>query len=291
MKKPGSEGSDFDAVKIIANKTLNMDMVINAHYLHMLYNSVGGHEPVLDGRPNIPGGRQVIDKDGKRGIVIELSEEESALNRWRAGEFKEAEEVLAERWRNAIEKIDLESLARIGKSMKSRFHDLADILVRVNAMFENPSSQALLVLMLGDEFGFNDKLKAMAMNRVGLEIENRLLMDVAPYAAYCLKVNLLFKLGVMHRFIGTRATNRIDMQYLYYLPFCDIFASNDKFHSQLAPLLLRPYQVFSSGIELKRDLRTLADKIGQTSSKLPDPPEIEGSLTVSLWKNKDEKWS
>ena len=284
LKKTGK--TEYEKVKIIANKILNMDMVINAHYLHMLYNSVGGYEPVLDGRPNLPGGRAVVDKNGNKGVVFEPSEEEIALNRWRAGEFKEAEEVLAMRWRSAIENIDLESLVRIRKEMKATFLSLEDIRTRIEAMFENPQSQASLVVWLGKEFAFSDKLKVLAMKRLGSDQQERLLKNVAPYASYCLKVNLIFKYGVMYGFIGTRATNRIDMQYLYYLPFCDIFTSNDKFHADIAPLLLRPYQIFASGLELKQDLSNIARHKGGEPIAPSGPPDIKNSLTVSLWRKK-----
>lgn len=285
LKKDISNENNIEEVKRLANKILNMDMVINAHYLHMLYNSIRGYEPVLDGRPNKPGGRQVIDREGRKGIIFEESAEEAALNRWRNGEIEAAEEVLAERWRFAISKIDLDSLAMIGNRMKSTFSDLADVLARIDIMFDDPSSQAVLILLLDQEFGLSNELQVKAMNRVGVESGGILLKDVAPYAAYCLRANMLFKLGVMQKLIGTRSTNRIDLQYLYYLPFCNIFTSNDKFHERLAPLLLRPYQVFSSGRNLKDDLRILAEREEDESvSGSLGPPDIEGSLTVSLWK-------
>lgn len=285
LKKDVSKDNDIEAVRTLANKILNMDTAINAHYLHMLNNSIRGYEPVLDGRPNKPGGRQVIDRNGRKGVIFEESEEEAALNRWRVGQFKSAEKVLAERWRLAIRNIDLDSLVRIGEGMKATFNDLREILAAIDAMFDDPSSQAMLILQLGEEFRLSDEQKIMAMSRVGKESTGNLLKHVAPYAAYCLRVNMLFKIGVMRKLIGTRPTNRIDLQYLYYLPFCYIFTSNDKFHERLAPLLLRSYQVFSSGRVLKDDLRILAEREeDENVSRSLGPPAIEGSLTVSLWK-------
>lgn len=287
LKKENIREKDFAAVQLLASKILNMDMTINAHCLHMLHNSLRGYEPVLDGRPNRPGGRQVVADDGRKGVVFKESEEEAALNRWKTGEFKTAEEMLAERWRLAIGDIDLESLVQIGKGMKKKFSDLKEILATLDVMFDSPSSQAPLLLQLGEEFGLSDALKIKMMNRVGVESEGNLLKNIAPYAAYCLKVNMLFKLGVMNNLIGTRSTNKIDLEYLYYLPFCYIFTSNDNFHNLLAPLLLRSYQVYSSGGDLKDDLRALAEWKGQAggnTSKSSGPPDIEGSLTVFLWK-------
>ena len=46
------------------------------------------------------------------------------------------------------------------------------------------------------------------------------LPDFAPYTTHLFKVDLLFYLGIPFSFIdGNRASNKVDMAYLYYLPF------------------------------------------------------------------------
>lgn len=82
------------------------------------------------------------------------------------------------------------------------------------------------------------------------------------------------------------------MQYLYYLPFCDVFTSHDKFHKSLVPLLLRNDQTFVDGEALKADLA----KINLHFEGLSDeakakgrmnyagyPPRIPELLTYKLW--------
>ena len=54
--------------------------------------------------------------------------------------------------------------------------------------------------------------------------------------------------------MSTRPTNRIDAEYLLYLPFCHVFVSNDKLHRQLAPPLLGDYQNFVPLELFKKDL-------------------------------------
>ena len=44
--------------------------------------------------------------------------------------------------------------------------------------------------------------------------------------------------------LSERPTNRLDLEYLLYLPFCDILVSEDRLHRQLAPRLLRADQQF-----------------------------------------------
>ena len=52
-------------------------------------------------------------------------------------------------------------------------------------------------------------------------------------------------------------SNLIDLSYLYYLPFCMVFASRDRLHEQLAPLFLRPRQRCVWGDDLKAGLKAL----------------------------------
>ncbi len=59
--------------------------------------------------------------------------------------------------------------------------------------------------------------------------------------------------------IGTRSTNRIDIEYFKYLPFTQVFASADKLHATLFPVFAHPNQHFVAGLELKSALREMAD--------------------------------
>lgn len=85
--------------------------------------------------------------------------------------------------------------------------------------------------------------------------------DFAPYAEHCLRANLLLALGKSNEAIlGSHHEHDLrDLEYCYYLPFCEVFASKDKIHKKLIKLLLRPDQRFV-GAELETDLRRLADE-------------------------------
>src|SRR5262249_1668864 len=54
-----------------------------------------------------------------------------------------------------------------------------------------------------------------------------------------------------------RPSDRIDISYLYYLPFCSVFTSKDGLHGRIAPLLITERQCFVHGDDLKRDLARL----------------------------------
>lgn len=94
-----------------------------------------------------------------------------------------------------------------------------------------------------------------------------LLKNFVPYAYHILRVNMLFHIGLQHDLISTRPTNTVDLEYLYYLPFCQIFTSNDKLHLNLAPLLIRKDQYF---INLKQDLKTINEQLAQMSEEERD---------------------
>jgi hypothetical protein len=79
-----------------------------------------------------------------------------------------------------------------------------------------------------------------------------------PYSFFCMRVSMLFWHGVGLGLIGERPTNVVDLQYLFYLPFCMVFTSADKLHAQLAPLFLANYQRFAPGEDLHSALRELS---------------------------------
>ncbi len=102
--------------------------------------------------------------------------------------------------------------------------------------------------------------------------------SIAPYTAHIFAVDLFFCLGLGADLIGReRPTNKIDMAYLYYLPFCMVFTSRDKLHAKTARLFLNSDQVFVPGDELKADLARLDEHF----SKLPDEVKLRGVMSFA----------
>jgi hypothetical protein len=68
-----------------------------------------------------------------------------------------------------------------------------------------------------------------------------------------------------------------DMQYLFYAPFCHVFASNDKLHRTLWPAVQQHIPAFFIwGDDLKKDLRARADLREQ------DPQRVAGPIPIAL---------
>src|SRR6266550_7968682 len=115
----------------------------------------------------------------------------------------------------------------------------------------------------------------------------------APYAAYVLTVDLVLYLGMgLDQIRRDRASHMVDIAYLYYLPFCMVFASGDRLHRQLMPFFAELGQAFLWAPDLKADLAQLlaycdehADGLRRAGlvSFLSQPPAgIENRITA-LW--------
>jgi hypothetical protein len=84
----------------------------------------------------------------------------------------------------------------------------------------------------------------------------------------------------------------IDLQYLYYLPFCQVFVSDDRVHKMLATGLMRRNQIFVLGRALKADIERIMgerDGLAQDDPRRQEytyggfPPQPEGSIVQLAW--------
>ena len=120
------------------------------------------------------------------------------------------------------------------------------------------------------------------------------LKEFAPYAYYCLTVFTAFYTAIANGLIGSRVS-RVALEYLLYLPFCQVFCSNDPFHKQFASLFLgdiRKQQDFVDSTELKQDLKRISvywKSVPDTERKAYQekfgnyPPALADSITLKLW--------
>jgi hypothetical protein len=100
----------------------------------------------------------------------------------------------------------------------------------------------------------------------------------APYAAHVMCVDLFFTAALMYGLIGAeRASNKIDMNYLYYLPFCMAFASKDKLHAKTVKHFLKGNQQFVWAADLKSDLKRLDEYF----SAMPDEVKQRGVMSFA----------
>ena len=119
------------------------------------------------------------------------------------------------------------------------------------------------------------------------------LREYVPYFVFMLTINLVFCLLLQTQLLrGVKPSHQVDLAYLYYLPFCMVFTSKDRFHEQLAPLFLEPDQTLINGSDFKDDLRRLNEHYSALPPETLDtglvnfaafPPDDTGFLITRLW--------
>jgi hypothetical protein len=266
-------------VGTIAHKTSGMYCDPNVHHQLMCFSDLG-REPIdMRGVPVVSGGRPV-ESGGKRGIVFSQAPEVEALQRWRRSEFLAVERKTARRWREVLTQLDLQTLyERFRPLMKGANapRDFGEIRTVVDSVLGNPTAgESLLhsafgMLAIPYEFWGAIFERWKAAGKPPLTI-------FAPYAAHVVSVDLFFALGLAADLISReRPSNKADMAYLYYLPFCMVFTSSDNLHARIVPYFLGRNQVFVPGADLKADLRRLDDYY----SAFPDDVKATGLMTFA----------
>jgi len=292
LKKEAQEGKapPEDRVKDFANKLFPMETVVNLHYKVLLKGDLLGNPISFDGRPHVGIKKAVASESGMRGYLIEESEEEKSIYKWKEGNFTEADHELSALWRMTTTQEDL--LERLKKSLKQypsiKFADFQELNKFVSEIITSPATQEFLLISLLQNYDIDAMTSVQIFGRWNQE-GKPLIKDFASFAFHCLKVDTLFLFGLTSGLIGTRPTNRVDLEYLYYLPFGNIFTSNDKVHKDLVPLLLLDYQKFILGSELKDDLKNIVAflntlEIEERKKFKSVPPIIDSSITFKLWK-------
>lgn len=290
-----------EEVGFIARKTPEMHGGPCIHHQRLALANLMGHDLPLDGRIPIAGGRPV-KVDDKVGVIYDASPESQAFSRWQKGEFLQLERQYAQVWRASLASLDLKAVADSMKTLgvnpqtcKSleEAKQLADALVQSRDKPFDRMKLALLFLDIPREY---ERPILERWSQAGYPA----LSVYAPYAAHVLNVEVFFQIALAAGHISSeRPSNRVDIGYLFYLPFCMAFISSDKLHRRCAPLYLRPDQDFVWGEDLKSDLKALNDHY----SGLPDaekekgimrfaanPPETGDSLVSRLWDRHLRPW-
>jgi hypothetical protein len=292
LKKEVTEGKtpSDERVKDFARKLFPAQCNVNSYYRNLLKQELEGKPCELDGRPTLDMEKIVKADDGRKGFVIKETLEEKSIYKWKEGKFTEADRELSELWRTVTTKEDLlknlQKIIQVGKIEKQK--SLDEVIMKVNEILSNLNFQDKLLSFAIHMYG-EGEIDGLVIFNNWLEIGRPLLSEKMPFVIHCLKVDLIFHFALQSELISLRPTNKVDLEYLYYLPFCNIFTSNDKFHKQLVPLLIRKDQKFIIGDDLKKDLMGIneyLEKEGDDAKQkyLSIPPIIEESLTFNLWK-------
>jgi hypothetical protein len=259
----------------LAYKTPDLQSHIVTHHGTILWAELNGNTIPLDGRVPRPGGR-LVELDGKHGVTYQQSKEEEALARWQKGEFLDLERQIAKVWRRNVTNIDHSANYALFKEFYGSFRKpktladakyIADTLI--DLLEEEKAIRFGLALLGVPIEDYDDVVARWAAGG------KRPIGEFAPYFRHMFSVDLFFQLAVAADLISRvrpagKADNKVDIAYLYYLPFCMVFVSSDNLHKRTVPLFLRSDQSFVEGPDLKADLKRIDDHYAQLPKEQTD---------------------
>ena len=266
-------------VRAIAEKFPEMHGTPCALHISLALGNLEGHPVPLTGQIPLVGGRMV--RAGNRtGVVYEASHEAEAFSRWQEGEFLAVEREFARIWRQSLSTLDLDEIGRrfkmigIGGESSRTLSEAKEAASRVVTDSRRTHQLIELVLLF---LGAGQQQRAEILAR-WTEAGSPPMAAYAPYAAYVLTVELFFQLALAASLISrARPSNRMDIAYLFYLPFAMVFISSDRLHARCPPFFLRIDQEFVWGPDLKKDLSRLNEYFAQ----LPQDTKEKGVLTFA----------
>jgi hypothetical protein len=275
---------------------------LTLNYRTRLANSLLGRENPMDGRFLASRETVVRTASGSLAAIVETPLEDAILARWERREFTDEERVWARRFRQRMErplntKLYLDNIARAGLSFKPPQSD-EELIASVNDLLANRKLLPRLFVILARDFGVPYKSSDEITKRWYKE-GRKPFEEFAPYAFFCLKASFLWHLSLTNPQLfktDKKMNDRKDLQYCYYLPNTEIFATRDDKQLRLMTALVRPDQSLVNGDDLKRDLRkisedwnglTTEEKIALNAQRGDAPPENTDSVVYRLWKKHD----
>ncbi len=294
-KEGSNRGTPEELVRKLANKFPDFSGSPNVHHATMCTANLLGEDVPLRGQVVLPCGCQSTVRGHTMALLPESSEAK-AFMRWTQGRYEEEERKAAAEWRT--------------RSVGCPTTDVVEMLKTMGAFVQRPCSTLPEVRVMADEVMTRlrpDQQLCLALGLLGVfpdqveKIMDRFvvgdqpsLVTFAPYVDFCLRVELFFHLAVDRSRMS--AAQRMDLCYLFYLPFCNFFVSNDWVHEQSAPFFLRADQEFVGAEDLKAALRALNDHYlafpeSERNKSIhqiaPYPPKDGDNLVTKLW---DRHW-
>ena len=295
-QRPNGSRSPEDEVRVIADKTPVLSGAPCVHHAQLCIANLLGHETPHLGQIPVAGGRPVRGADGKPGVVFENSPEAEAFARWQRGQFQEVEHGIASNWRAMLSELNLPDVAQRMRALgitpqtcKSVEEAYGIAAALVHSRHEPEQQVGLLFAFIQ----VPRHLQAQIVHRWS-QANFPPLAEYANYAAHVLKVEIFFQIALAANLISAdRPSNRVDIAYLFYLPFCHIFVSGDKLHRRCTPVFLHKDQDFIWAPDLKSDLGRINRELLTNSESqrevglhklAPRPTGEPNTLVVSLWR-------
>lgn len=259
---------------ILADKFSLINSVHNMNYIELCIANLHGHDVLMDGRPIVkPTSISALD-NGQRTAFIDETQFGEMIHRWQRGEFNVQDKELANSWKEIKDNSKADDCLKVMEANRiiiPTAKSINELMSVVNEYLRNPKMQDVFLDIFLSYQIVNPAEKKIIQKK--LRQSRYSLPKIAPYAFYCLKVFVLFFGAYKFDLLPEKkADDQIDLEYLFYLPFCNVFSSNDRFHGSLAPALLRKDQHFLSGEDLKKGIKEIGDS-----------PSYEETLNAKCW--------
>lgn len=295
-KEPPGQRSAEQIVGDVAKKTPILHATPNVLHTTMCMSELAGNAVEMRRVPARAGGKPVRRPDGTLGIIYDEAPEAKAFDRWQHGRFREIEREFAFGWRKQLLEADDDLTSKLVRQILEITQEpknLVDALSIAKQVLRGDGQRfsllktAYILLGLNPSHFRRVQARWVAAGRPHLH-------EFAPYTAHCLLVEVFFNVAIGKKLISPdRASNRVDMAYLFYLPFAMVFVSNDKLHQRTAPLFMTDQQIFVLGGDLKKDLASLNSRYSSLSEEEQSeglfriasyPPNDDDCLTTRVWK-------
>ena len=289
-----------DEVGIIADKFPEMHGMPCGYHRTQCIGELLGHLVPMTGQIPLVGGR-MVKGDGGRVAVFEPSQEADAFARWQRREFLEIERQYARAWRSDGAILNMAECSAgvesLGVLERCKDLDQARTLAADVVHHQKRPLELLSLVLSSLEIPLGSSQQTLKRWIIS---GKRPLSEFAPYTAHVLEVESFSQIALASNLISSeRASNLLDIAYLFYLPFCMMFVSNDRLHQRCAPLFLRPNQEFVWGQDLKANLGQINEHFLKLPKKVreqgvysmaDDPPPIGNQAVRDLWSRLLPKW-
>lgn len=297
LKKPMARSLPEQVVRALASKMGKAHGLQPANFRKLCIASLCCmYDVPMSGQvPVDPHAANVFVTDDGQGVIYDSTIEQEMWRRWEHGNFTVDDATSAAMWRQGVANINLDLLSKDWKEFAQEHFgnasNLSDLISLVNAMMDdfdrNVQGTLLTMLMAFLDVSIPAARIATALFRSGLMPR---LKDLCPYAASILRLYLTFMGGLGRGFIGPRPSHYLDLQYLFYAPFCMCFVSSDKFHREMWPATAGE-NTFIWGPDLKHELQQRVGRIRQdgeqeqkTARRYPWFPDEFQSLPIhTVW--------
>jgi len=293
-KENKSSRSPEEVVGSIARKIPGMNSCINVLHPKICVAELLGFEKImLNGGPVIEGGVPISTRE-RKGLHYRQSSVEESIEGWRHGEFSEHDRQGARLWLQDVSGLNFEARYKnwklfLGRNIPRAFAEAKDFAENlINDPLRKNGNFHLSLRNLGIPLGVQEKIIRRWQEQGCPNIK-----DFAPYTTFVFTLDLFFSVAIAADLISrARPSNRIDLAYLYYLPFCQVFVSSDWLHAEIVPLFKREDQSFVEGENLRKDLKLIDTYYSSYPHGIKEqgviklaqfPPRYCSFLVAELW--------